>query len=87
MVVFDIDGVLTDGRKYIDGLGTELKGLQLKDLDALRLFKDMGLILGCISGEDTAFSRQFLQMDSLDFVILGCKKKDAALKENRNRMG
>lgn len=81
MLVFDIDGVITDGKKYTDGHRAELKTIQLKDLDTFQLLKKEGYVLGCISGEDTAFSRQFVQTESLDFVVLGCKNKLEALEE------
>lgn len=81
MLVFDIDGVITDGKKYTDGHGAELKTVLLKDLDTFQLFKKEGCILGCISGEDTDFSRQLAKVESLDFAILGCKNKFEALEE------
>lgn len=81
MVVFDIDGVISDGKKYTDGKQLEVKTLQLKDLDAIGLFSENKFILGCISGENTEFSRQFLQMEALNDVKLGCKNKKAVLQE------
>jgi len=81
MLLFDIDGVITDGRKYVDGETIELKSISLKDLDAFHMMKDAGYKLGCITGEDTAFSRQFANMQVLDYIRTGCKQKDEALKE------
>ncbi len=81
MIVFDIDGVLTDGRKYVDGNGAEFKAVQLKDLDALGMFAEGGYRLGCISGEETGFSRKFLEMDIIDHIRLGCKDKERALRD------
>ena len=81
MVLFDVDGVITDGRKYMDGSGVEFKAIALKDLDAFHMFKEAGYKIGCITGEDTAFSRQFQQMDIMDFVKIGCKQKEDVLKE------
>lgn len=81
MLVFDIDGVVSDGKRYTDGKLLEVKTLQLKDLDAIGLLVEKGYKLGCISGEDTEFSRQFLKMEGLDYIKLGCKDKKAALQE------
>lgn len=80
MLVFDIDGVITDGKRYISPVG-ETKCLAMKDLDAIRQLKEAGYIVGCISGEDTEFSREFVKIAHLDLTRLGCKKKDTALKE------
>lgn len=85
MLVFDIDGVVSDGKKYTDGKQFEVKTLQLKDLDAIGLFAENGYKLGCISGEDTEFSKQFLKFRALDYIKLGCKDKRAALQEFMNR--
>lgn len=79
MLAFDIDGVITDGKRYLCG-DTEAKGLSLKDLDAIRQLKESGMVVGCISGEDTQFSQKFTQIAQLDFAKLGCKEKDAALE-------
>ena len=81
VVLFDIDGVITDGKKYTDGKKIEWKSIALKDLDALHLFKEAGYIIGCITGEDTDFSEQFKHMQILDYVRTGCKHKDQALQE------
>lgn len=81
LVVFDIDGVVSDGKRYTDGKQLEVKTLQLKDLDAIGLFVEHKYKLGCISGENTEFSRQFLQMEALNDVRLGCKNKKAVLQE------
>lgn len=81
MILFDIDGVITDGKKYGNGQEMELKSISLKDLDTFRLLKDAGYKLGCISGEDTTFSRQFAQIQILDYVKLGYKQKIDALNE------
>lgn len=81
MIIFDLDGVATDGKKYTDGKCNEYKTVSMKDLDAIHQLKDMGFILGCITGECNEFSKQFLKMPVLDFVRLGCKQKLAALEE------
>lgn len=87
MLLFDMDGVITDGKKYIDGGVTELKSVALKDLDAFPLIKDSGCMLGCVTGEDTAFSRQFAEMQVLDYVRTGCKQKVEALQEIQEKYG
>lgn len=81
MIVFDIDGVISDGKRYTDGNQLEIKTVQLKDLDAIGLFAENEYKIGCISGEDTEFSSQFLKMETLNYIKLGCKDKKAALQE------
>ncbi len=74
-VFLDIDGVLTDGRIYMDGNGAALKTLNLKDLDAITSMRGEGIRVGCVSGEDTPFSQAIRHY--VDFAALGCKDKPA----------
>lgn len=78
-LLFDIDGVITDGKKYTDGMSNEIKSMAYKDLDAIRDFREAGIVTGCISGENTAFSR--LVAKELDYSSLGKKNKKRALEE------
>lgn len=78
-LLFDIDGVITNGKKYTDGLSLEVKSIAYKDLDALRDFQKKGIIVGCISGEDTVFSRQMAR--NLDYNSLGEKDKKKSIEE------
>lgn len=78
-LIFDIDGVITDGKKYTDGLSQEMKSVAFKDLDAIKSFQNEGMLVGCISGEDTAFSRSIAV--NLDYSSLGKKNKRQILEE------
>ena len=86
MLVFDIDGVITDGKRYINNSG-ETKSLSLKDLDAIHQLQESGYIVGCISGENTGFSKEFVRIASLEQTRLGCKEKDIALREMAEQNG
>lgn len=85
MLLFDIDGVITDGKKYIGENGLESKSINLKDMDALGMIKNAGFMIGCVSGEETDFSRQFVSMRILDYAKIGCKQKEEVLKEIEDR--
>lgn len=86
IVLFDIDGVITNGKLYICD-DEEIKTTCIKDLDAIGMLREAGYIVGCISGEDTAFSRKFASMIPLDCVYLGCKDKREALGEISEEFG
>src|SRR6266496_3500577 len=47
---FDVDGVLTDGRIYLAGDGTEFKVFDTKDGHGMRKAIDAGLKIAWISG-------------------------------------
>lgn len=78
-VIFDIDGVITDGKKYTDGTLLEIKSITYKDMDAINALKNEGILVGCISGEDTAFSKKI--SEDLDYCSLGTKNKRTMLEE------
>lgn len=86
MIVFDIDGVITDGKRYTNGK-SEMKSLSMKDLDAIGQIRESGYKVGCISGEDTEFSRGFVRIACIEPARLGCKKKDSALAEMAGQCG
>ena len=54
VVLFDIDGVLTDGRVWITPSGGESKVITFEDIDAIFSLKRAGVIVAFITGEDTA---------------------------------
>ena len=83
VLIMDIDGVLTDGRIYTDGNGKEWKSLNLKDIDAITSIREAGVIVGCLSGENTSFSRTIRKY--VDFAELGCKQKANFLDQYTKR--
>lgn len=78
-LIFDIDGVITDGKKYTDGISQEIKTIAYKDMDAINDLIKEGIVVGCISGEDTAFSRKIA--GNLTYCSLGLKNKRSILEE------
>ena len=53
LVIFDIDGVITDGTVIIDEQGNEHKKINLKDVDAVYELHRRGFKIAAITGEDT----------------------------------
>lgn len=79
-VIFDIDGVVTDGKIYTNGQQGLYKTLALKDLDALTELKKMGYILGAITGEDNAFTDHLKTELPVDFFYSSKEKKNKLLE-------
>lgn len=79
-IIFDVDGVLTDGRIYL-GKETELKSISYKDMDAVSEFRKQGYIAGMITGENGFFIDKINEKLHLDFVRTGCKDKRTAIDE------
>lgn len=85
-VVFDIDGVITDGKILVNSKGEECKTINLKDIDAINQIKNSGYIIGAITGEDTEITNYFQNRLPWDFFIKGEKDKLGKIKELEEKL-
>jgi 3-deoxy-D-manno-octulosonate 8-phosphate phosphatase (KDO 8-P phosphatase) len=53
IALFDVDGVLTDGRLYFDPVGQELKVFNVKDGHGMVMLAAAGITLGVISARSS----------------------------------
>ncbi|MDR2590985.1 MAG: HAD hydrolase family protein [Oscillospiraceae bacterium] len=81
IVLFDIDGVLTDGSLLVDYNGNELKQVNLVDIDAVHAIKKQGFLIGAITGENTALCNYFEKRFPWDYFYFGRKDKLDVIKE------
>lgn len=79
-VIFDIDGVITEGKIYTNGQEEFYKTIALKDLDALIELKNMGCILAAITGENNVFTDYLKKTLSIDYFF-NSKEKQKKLTE------
>lgn len=74
---FDVDGVLTDGKIIYDESGKEIKSFNVKDGQIIAHLKKAGLIVGAISGrESAAVSKRAAEL-KLDFCHQGIVDKQS----------
>ena len=73
--VFDIDGVLTDGKLHILQDGTMLRNMNIKDGYALRQAYLKGYFIFVISGSNAEGVKQRLKNLGIEEVFLNCKDK------------
>ena len=81
LIVFDIDGVITDGSVIIDSKGTEQKQINLKDIDAIFELHRRGYKLAAITGEDTEIVDYFEKRFPWDYFYRGNKTKKETLQK------
>ncbi len=81
LLVFDIDGVLTDGAVIVDTQGHEQKKINLKDIDAIFELDKQGFLLAAITGEDTEIVSYFEERFPWKYFYRGNKHKKDALVE------
>ena len=80
-LIFDIDGVLTDGSVNIDESGHERKSYNLTEIDALNDLRRDGYKIAAITGEDKPIVDAFQKLVAWDAFLRGCKDKVAGIKQ------
>ncbi len=80
-ILFDVDGVLTDGKITYDGNGNELKSFNVKDGQLIKFMQQQGFIFGAISGRSSAALEKRAQELGLDFFRQGSRRKQDEYSE------
>jgi 3-deoxy-D-manno-octulosonate 8-phosphate phosphatase (KDO 8-P phosphatase) len=75
LAVFDVDGVLTDGRLYYGAGGEELKVFHVHDGQGLKRLQKAGVTLAIISGRDSAAVARRMQDLGIEHVFQGDEHK------------
>jgi 3-deoxy-D-manno-octulosonate 8-phosphate phosphatase (KDO 8-P phosphatase) len=63
LVLFDVDGVLTDGRLYFGDDGTEYKAFHTRDGHGMKMLRESGVEIAVITGRDSPIVAR--RMDTL----------------------
>ncbi|MEZ5196500.1 MAG: HAD-IIIA family hydrolase [Bacteroidales bacterium] len=75
IVLTDIDGVWTDGGMYYDNSGNEWKRFNTSDSAGVLFCRNMGLLVGIITGEETEIVRRRAEKLKIDHLFMGIKDK------------
>ncbi|MCX5661437.1 MAG: HAD-IIIA family hydrolase [Planctomycetota bacterium] len=79
-IVFDVDGVLTDGAIILDDLGHESKRFHVRDGFAIKAAMSMGIKVGVITGRTSRVVTLRMAELGIDLLVQGAKDKAAALE-------
>lgn len=74
-IVFDVDGVLTDGGIIYDNSGMEIKRFNVKDGQIISHLKKAGFIVGAITGRDSLVVKNRCEELKLNFHYHGSSNK------------
>lgn len=80
LVVFDVDGVLTDGRLHYTAEGESQKVFHVRDGVGLKLLQDMGIVVAIVTAKDSEMVARRVSELGIQNYIPGSKDKLAALK-------
>ncbi|MPW36250.1 HAD family hydrolase [Vibrio sp. B1Z05] len=81
LVLFDVDGVMTDGSIYISELGEYFKSFNVQDGIAIELLRVHGIKTGVISGKKSLALTKRCEQLGVDIIETGCKNKLPKLGE------
>lgn len=79
LIVFDVDGVLTDGGLYFDHLGNLTKRFDVKDGLGIRLLKNEGIKIAFLSGGQGGSTESRAKQLSIDKCLVGVKDKGRSI--------
>lgn len=82
--VFDVDGVFTDGKIYVDSQGNETRGFNSKDGIVVEKALKCGFNIIIISGANNNGILKRLRKLGIKDIYLGSKNKSSDLNEHMN---
>lgn len=79
LIVFDVDGVMTDGRFTLDSDGLETKTFHTQDGYGMRCLLDQGIAIAVITGRSSGAVSARMQELGVAHVFQGCRDKAATI--------
>ena len=86
-VIFDVDGVLTDGSLFLGDNGEEYKAFNSKDGHGMRMLQDSGVGIGIITGRTSNVVSVRMASLGISHVYQGKREKLPAYEELRQKLG
>jgi 3-deoxy-D-manno-octulosonate 8-phosphate phosphatase (KDO 8-P phosphatase) len=80
LLIFDVDGVLTDGRLWLGSDGSELKAFHTRDGHGIKLLQAAGVLCAVISGRRSAAVERRMRELAIEHVYQGIEDKLAAYR-------
>ena len=86
LVVFDVDGTLTDGGVYLDNHEVELKKFSTRDGQGITLLQRYGVQCAIITGRNAPVVTRRMQELQVKLVLQGVSDKSLALQEIKTKL-
>ena len=87
LAIFDVDGVLTDGRIYISDAGEEFKAFNTLDGHGLKSLQQVGITPAIVTGRDSPAVRRRVADLGLEHAVYGARDKLATAQPLLERLG
>ena len=75
LVIFDVDGVLTDGGLHIDSNGNEHKVFHSRDGHGMKMLQNTGVEIAIITGRVSEAVSHRMSSLAIEHVYQGCQEK------------
>jgi len=75
LLLFDVDGVLTDGSLFLDNHGEEYKAFNSRDGHGLKMLQRNGVAIGIITGRESQIVAHRMRELGIQHVRQGCADK------------
>lgn len=86
LVVFDVDGVLTDGRLFLSETGEETKCFHVRDGHGLVMLRDAGIAVAIISGRKARSVAKRMKELKIAYVYQGVSDKIIVFNKLREKL-
>lgn len=87
LLALDVDGVLSDGKIYLDSAGNELKGFCTRDGLGMRALLRYGIRLAVITGRESPIVTERAKQLGIEFVYQGSVDKLSAYMDLLEKAG
>nr|VFK11301.1 MAG: 3-deoxy-D-manno-octulosonate 8-phosphate phosphatase (KDO 8-P phosphatase) [Candidatus Kentron sp. LPFa]VFK15830.1 MAG: 3-deoxy-D-manno-octulosonate 8-phosphate phosphatase (KDO 8-P phosphatase) [Candidatus Kentron sp. LPFa]VFK33491.1 MAG: 3-deoxy-D-manno-octulosonate 8-phosphate phosphatase (KDO 8-P phosphatase) [Candidatus Kentron sp. LPFa]VFK67447.1 MAG: 3-deoxy-D-manno-octulosonate 8-phosphate phosphatase (KDO 8-P phosphatase) [Candidatus Kentron sp. UNK]VFK71920.1 MAG: 3-deoxy-D-ma len=87
IVVFDVDGVLTDGSIYLDSRDNEYKAFHVRDGHGMKMLMESGVEIGVITGRDSPVVTRRMTELGITHLHQGCGEKRPVFEALLKRLG
>ncbi len=87
LVIFDVDGVLTDGSLFLGDDGQEYKAFHSKDGHGMKMLQASGVQIGIITGRSSEVVRIRMNSLGIEHVYQGKLDKLPAYDELKDELG
>lgn len=87
LVIFGVDGVLTDGSLFLGDDGQEYKSFNSRDGHGMKMLQKTGVVIGIITGRTSEVVRIRMESLGIEHVYQGKHDKLPAYEELRDKLG
>ena len=81
LMIFDVDGVLTDGRLYLSDNGDEMKAFNSRDGQGIKLLREAGIAVGVITARSSRVVERRARELGIELLCQGASDKAGAFAE------